>query len=222
MKLNISEIEAYFSAGDIIPSGGGRTYFKITEILSNRVRIQPTASKTPSRLRYHKLSVVISNIKKVNHKRIEISVGKILSDNKLQDTQNESYLYGMSKEYLKRKSRANKLTDIHIEFDRGVEYSINSTSEERRIRLKKSLKKPKKILASTSVYQRNPDVVAEVLERANGICEQCNSPAPFFRASNKSPYLEVHHKKYLANGGEDTVKNAEALCPNCHREKHFG
>ncbi|OOL15317.1 hypothetical protein BXQ27_32765, partial [Klebsiella aerogenes] len=26
----------------------------------------------------------------------------------------------------------------------------------------------------------------------------------------------------LSNGGEDSVENAIALCPNCHRQAHFG
>jgi 5-methylcytosine-specific restriction enzyme A len=33
---------------------------------------------------------------------------------------------------------------------------------------------------------------------------------------------EIHHVKLLADSGEDTVENAMALCPNCHRESHFG
>jgi len=69
---------------------------------------------------------------------------------------------------------------------------------------------------------RNPDVIAEVLERANGICEYCGNPAPFNRASDGTPYLEIHHKKPLSQGGDDSVENAVALCPNCHREDHFG
>ena len=32
----------------------------------------------------------------------------------------------------------------------------------------------------------------------------------------------VRNKIFLSNDGEDTVENAEALCPNCHREKHYG
>ena len=77
------------------------------------------------------------------------------------------------------------------------------------------------------VYPRNPDVVAEVLERANGICECCKKPAPFKRKKKQNKdklegYLEVHHKIFLSQGGNDTVENAEALCPNCHREKHYG
>ena len=27
---------------------------------------------------------------------------------------------------------------------------------------------------------------------------------------------------YLADGGADTVENAIAVCPNCHRELHYG
>lgn len=65
-------------------------------------------------------------------------------------------------------------------------------------------------------------MAAEVLDRATGKCERCDQPAPFRRASDGSPYLEVHHRKPLAANGEDTVENALALCPNCHRELHFG
>jgi 5-methylcytosine-specific restriction protein A len=34
--------------------------------------------------------------------------------------------------------------------------------------------------------------------------------------------LEVHHKIRLADGGFDTVENAIAVCPNCHRQCHHG
>lgn len=83
-------------------------------------------------------------------------------------------------------------------------------------------KKPEVQFVKTKVYKRNPDVVIEVLNRANGICERCNKKAPFIRASDNTPYLEVHHIVTLANNGDDTVENAIAICPNCHRELHFG
>ena len=35
-----------------------------------------------------------------------------------------------------------------------------------------------------------------------------------------SPFLEVHHVDYMANGGSDTIDNVVALCPNCHRKMH--
>ncbi len=70
-------------------------------------------------------------------------------------------------------------------------------------------------------YVRDPAVVAWVLQEANGVCECCQSPAPFAKPSG-DPYLEVHHLRRLADGGSDTVSNAAALCPNCHRELHYG
>jgi hypothetical protein len=70
-------------------------------------------------------------------------------------------------------------------------------------------------------FSRDPSVVAFVENRAKGICELCGVPAPFCRPGG-DPYLEVHHIHSLANGGPDTVENAAALCPNCHRECHCG
>jgi 5-methylcytosine-specific restriction protein A len=67
----------------------------------------------------------------------------------------------------------------------------------------------------------NSDVIAEVLLRANGTCEGCGQSAPFQRADG-TLYLEVHHRRRLADAGEDSVENAIALCPNCHRERHYG
>lgn len=69
-------------------------------------------------------------------------------------------------------------------------------------------------------YARDPRVVAYVLNRAQGVCEACDSPAPFNRADG-TPYLEAHHILPLAEGGPDTVENCAALCPNCHRAMHF-
>ncbi len=60
------------------------------------------------------------------------------------------------------------------------------------------------------------------MRRASGKCELCGCDAPFYRASDGSPYLEVHHWITLSDGGEDTVENAGALCPNCHGQAHFG
>ncbi|MFV5483444.1 HNH endonuclease [Acinetobacter towneri] len=35
------------------------------------------------------------------------------------------------------------------------------------------------------------------------------------------PYLETHHIVWLARGGEDTISNTVALCPNCHKRMHL-
>lgn len=83
-------------------------------------------------------------------------------------------------------------------------------------------KKPVKTLIAAYQYQRNPYVVAAVLLRAAGHCESCREAAPFRKKRDGLPYLEVHHTIPLAEGGDDTIENAEALCPNCHREAHYG
>lgn len=94
--------------------------------------------------------------------------------------------------------------------------------EDRRLRLALAPKRPLVSVRLTQHFNRNPDVIAEVLDRALGVCERCSSPAPFSRRSDGSAYLEVHHKVRLADNGEDTVENAIALCPNCHRQQHHG
>lgn len=96
------------------------------------------------------------------------------------------------------------------------------TNKERLEELKKASKKPTQIIVQQAVFVRNQLVVVEVLLRANGHCEQCKKPAPFLRDSDNTPYLEVHHIVRLADGGDDTVDNAIALCPNCHRKAHYG
>lgn len=70
-------------------------------------------------------------------------------------------------------------------------------------------------------YQRDAAVKIWVLQQANGKCESCEKPAPF-NGSDGQPFLEVHHVRQLAENGSDTVTNAVALCPNCHREFHYG
>jgi len=111
---------------------------------------------------------------------------------------------------------------VHAHFDEAVANAKAASSADRNARLAKASKKPVAIRVTSIVYRRNPDVVAEVLDRAAGICERCKSEAPFKSKSTGEAYLEVHHKKQLAHGGDDTIDNAEALCPNCHRYRHHG
>ena len=111
---------------------------------------------------------------------------------------------------------------VDLELIKQVSKSLADSNESRLDRLKKSSKKPEIIQIISTGFKRNPDVIAEVLLNANGICERCKAEAPFIRKKDNSPYLEVHHQKNLTDGGEDTVENSQALCPNCHRELHFG
>lgn len=112
--------------------------------------------------------------------------------------------------------------ELHKDLERKVRKSQSDTKGARVGRLEKAPKKPKVRYTITTSFERNPDVIADVLERAKGICERCNKQAPFIRKKDNTPYLEVHHIVTLAEDGDDTVENAKALCPNCHRELHFG
>ena len=114
------------------------------------------------------------------------------------------------------------LSQVEQQFEKDLLRAEARSVAERRARLRRAKRYPEKTSVTTVAFARNADVITEVLRRAGGRCENCHRPAPFARASDGSPYLEVHHRIRLAEGGEDTIKNAVALCPNCHRRSHFG
>jgi 5-methylcytosine-specific restriction protein A len=85
---------------------------------------------------------------------------------------------------------------------------------------KSSRKRKTEKTTTTTVYDRDPEISAYVKKRAEGKCDLCGKDAPF-KDKKGYPYLEEHHVIRLADGGEDTINNAVALCPNCHREVHI-
>lgn len=125
------------------------------------------------------------------------------------------------KKYFVKKNILNSITFNKV-LDEKISKSKKTSKESRKQRLLNSSKLPSKVEVVSTQYNRNPDVIAEILERANGFCEICKKEAPFLKKKDKTPYLEVHHIIKLADGGEDTVENAIGVCPNCHRELHFG
>jgi hypothetical protein len=114
------------------------------------------------------------------------------------------------------------IEQLNEHLSKAVAESATLSRETRLKRLDQATNNPQRVEVSTFAFIRNPDVIVEVLIRANGRCELCGSLAPFQRARDGSPYLEVHHIIPLSLGGEDTISNAQALCPNCHRYLHFG
>lgn len=115
-----------------------------------------------------------------------------------------------------------KADDFQASLEKEIDESKRDGSVSRQKRLETATKKPKSVQIISLAYVRNADVIVEVLLRAKGICEKCNSNAPFTRKKDNTPYLEVHHKLPLSEGGFDIIDNAIAVCPNCHRELHFG
>ena len=119
------------------------------------------------------------------------------------------------------KPATQKLSELAAEFESAINRSLSKPHQERLERLKSAPTHPRRIEVSTVVFDRNPDVVAEALFRADGVCQSCGDDAPFTRRRDGSPYLEVHHIVTLASGGEDSIENAIAICPNCHRAEHY-
>jgi predicted restriction endonuclease len=69
-------------------------------------------------------------------------------------------------------------------------------------------------------YSRDPRVRSQVLIRAKGNCEFCGTLG--FECERGDRYLESHHIIKLADEGADRMTNVIALCPNHHREAHYG
>ena len=79
---------------------------------------------------------------------------------------------------------------------------------------------PQRRDVSGQVFVRNPEVRKQVLLRAQGKCEFCDSPG--FVMMDGRIFLETHHVVPLSEGGRDSKENVIALCPNHHREGHYG
>lgn len=82
--------------------------------------------------------------------------------------------------------------------------------------------RPTQYIRDGKVYERLPEVRAHVLKRAAGRCELPECNALGFLKESGELYLETHHARPLCEGGADTPDNVIALCPNHHREAHFG
>lgn len=126
-----------------------------------------------------------------------------------------------------KKKELNKLDGLITaeQYNKELEENIKNIQQLSDTELKDRISrsdKPEVITVVSKMYKRNPEVVVATLRRAKGYCEKCGCKAPFIRKSDNTPYLEVHHTIPLSEGGEDNLKNTIALCPNCHRELHFG
>lgn len=73
---------------------------------------------------------------------------------------------------------------------------------------------------TSKIFVRNSDLRRHVLAAAKGKCQLCGGKT--FQTAAGEWFLEVHHKKWLREGGLDNEENLVALCPNCHRKEHYG
>ena len=88
-------------------------------------------------------------------------------------------------------------------------------------RAKNAIRKARKTKGTTDAYYRDPYVIEAAKRRAKGKCEMPGCKYKAFITASGKPYLEGHHVKPLAEGGDDSIKNVAALCPVCHREQHY-
>ncbi|MDD6088388.1 MAG: HNH endonuclease signature motif containing protein [Desulfovibrionaceae bacterium] len=113
-------------------------------------------------------------------------------------------------EKIYKENIAEKLKTIkHISFEELKKLAQNNSS-----------KKVSTRTVVTNISERNVTIAEYAKRRANGVCQLCGQQAPFVDKMG-SPYLESHHIIWLSNGGEDSIMNTVALCPNCHRKIHI-
>jgi hypothetical protein len=68
---------------------------------------------------------------------------------------------------------AKEFSDYQSQVEQNIERSRVTDPVKRRKRLSEAASKPKQMTVQTTVYSRNADVIQEVLERAEGVCESC-------------------------------------------------
>ncbi|WLR50050.1 HNH endonuclease [Bacillus tianshenii] len=73
---------------------------------------------------------------------------------------------------------------------------------------------------TTTTYVRDPLVIEYAKRWADGVCQLCEKLAPFINSKGE-PHLHTHHIDWLSRGGEDSIYNTVALCPNCHDKMHI-
>lgn len=82
------------------------------------------------------------------------------------------------------------------------------------------VEQPERVQTTTTGFYRNAMVRNYVLKRANGHCEYCGKEG--FVMCNGEHYLETHHILALSEQGADSVSNVIGLCPNHHKQAHYG
>lgn len=89
--------------------------------------------------------------------------------------------------------------------------------------VEKQAKKPKVSFG----WNRDRVIVEQVLKADEYKCEIDSSHKTFVARKNDEPYLEGHHLIPISRQDEfekslDVYANIIGLCPNCHRQLHFG
>ena len=109
-----------------------------------------------------------------------------------------------------------------LESDSTFDDEVEKILKAKKAKKVKGNKRPSQKEVRSYQFERDPQVAAYALQTANGTCHDCKKKGPFISKRTNMPFLEVHHITQLKDGGEDTIDNVVALCPNCHRKRHYG
>jgi len=120
---------------------------------------------------------------------------------------------------LKQGQRIISQQDLQDWNEKKIKRAKRLSHAELKLRASNSTAKASQYRTSVLQFVRDQYVVEYAKQLANGVCQLCDQIAPFADKSG-SPYLETHHVIWLARGGEDTIENTVALCPNCHKRMH--
>ena len=82
------------------------------------------------------------------------------------------------------------------------------------------------VISETVAFRRNPALAKKAIKRSDYKCEICAGHQSFI-ASDGKPYMEAHHLIPLSKQDDfkkslNQVGNIVCLCPNCHKEIHYG
>ncbi len=176
-------------------------------------------------IKYQYVSNYLPKIKDANFSFIEYAIEKTTQLPAMRDAHSDGMIDYLSK-FLNRKIpkpiyvMSEEKYIIKREKEEKAAHNLSDSELEEKIA--KAPKKPSTTQVISIRYNRDPNIATLVKRKANGICQDCNKPAPFVAKQTGEPFLEIHHIIPLANGGEDTIENTIALCPNCHRKRHYG
>lgn len=152
--------------------------------------------------------------------RVIVATGKMIDDNELGQRSSTTANRCLDKNHWAIKSYDDNNGDFVLVRTDVVSKDVPSNSNHVGLPFPTGASEPEKASRTQVYFVRSPSVRAEVIRRANGKCEYCESEG--FPDKNGQPYLETHHVVPLAEGGPDTVLNVAALCANDHRMAHYG
>jgi len=182
---------------------------KIHSIKEDGIHVVSTSSKSQRKflIKYPHLQILINNYQKLDPKSITKAVNDVLKNAGLEsDYTTETYLYSFAKAYFDRR-RLHPVNRREPYLNTDAIDDIGADA-------------PEKVRGAVWSYARDAKIRKAVMRRAKGKCEFCGELV--FKRVDGTYYLECHHIIALAKDGSDRMTNVIALCPNHHREAHFG